>query len=300
MRILCNYLLVVVCLTQVGCDSSSSTAKDDSPQAAFDGYSQAYKGGDWKTLADTLTPESQDILATRLLFRAGMIAASDASKDEELGQLFERHGLSGRDLTVEIPVKNKPAFIGEVGSWLSSQEGNSTEIGFPLGNLGNLQIDGDSATGNVNGESISFQRVNGGWLVDLETPESKINDVSLSPDLLQGKFLGEPWIFQSVVRGPTGGLDLLGEPQDGSSKILHGAHIILGDRWLPLESGPGRLGFSRNLVFHVPPSSNTVCSTGKYEISETDDSWILLLYAIEDDDTFVNGKVVIPKTLLAE
>jgi|GEM_PF-3239214 len=308
MRIIYTWPLVVAFLMQIGCGSSSKTqapsvTKHESPQAAYDAFSKAGQDGDWKALAAALTPESQEAMAAMLLLPAGMAAAFNESAGEELEQILERHELSGDALeggASNLPVKDKPAFIADVAEWLMRQGGDSSDLGIPLGDLADVEIKGDSATASIGGEPISFRRMDGGWLVQLETPASKLDDVPLSADPLQGRIGGELWTLKSIEKGPFGGFKLLADERDESSRFSSGPHILLGEAWEALKPGPGRLGGRRNITLFVPPGSNTICMNGKYEVTESNDSWVLLLYASEGDDTFVNGKVVIPKTLLNE
>ena len=293
--------LFSICLILSGCGSSTTQVKYDSPQAAYDAFSNASQAGEWRTLAEALTPESQDALAAMLLLPAGMAAAFDESAGGELELILKKHELSSDTLDVgadELPVKDKPAFIADVAEWLMRQGGDSSDLGMPSGKLTDLAIDGDSATGTIKDEPISFRQVDGGWLVHLETPASELDDVTLSTDTMQGEIGGVPWTVKSVVKGPFGGFKLLAEDETEASGFPDGPQIMMGEAWESLQSGSGRLSGSRNITFFVPPGSNTICMTGKYEITEADNHWVLHLYASEGDDTFVNGKAIIPKSLV--
>lgn len=180
------------------------------PEAAFAAFQEAAKKNDWKTVAELLTPESQESMAAGMLVGASLIAAFEEEKGKEFEQLMSKHGLDVdpeegppgmEDASMEdalkaviSPIKDKPAFIADMVGWL---EENADDSGFDeIGSatLSDLTITGDTASGTltVNDEPqpIEFRRSNGRWLIQM--PEDEIgmdSSVEITSDMgLAGGF----------------------------------------------------------------------------------------------------------------
>lgn len=294
-------LLSLVPLLGCGSSSDAPTAPSYStPQQAYDAFASAAQKGDWRAMAAALTPESQDMMGVMLMLPAGMMAAFDESAGAEFEQIIAKHGISDDEIdpTMEsLPVKDKPAFIADVAGWLAKQGGDTSDMGIPTGTLADLSVNGDSATATVDEEPISFKKINGGWFVDLANSGAPVDEVSFSTEPLEGIVAGERWQVGKVETGPFGGFTLLSSQEEGDSSFSSFPQIMLGERWEPMQVGSGDLGFSRNITFFVPPGNNIACMSGKYEIQDGGDHWTLLLYAHEDEDFTINGRVSIPKDL---
>ncbi len=312
MKRLLSLAVAGIMFASSGCGSGEESPPTYStPQAAYDAFSSAAEQGDWKGAAMTLTPEAQDAMCVILLIPAGMMAAFDEEAGKELEAIMEKHGLSDDAMAPSaesLPVKDKPAFIGDVASWLTKQGSETADMGMPEGDLADVQIDGDTATANIDGEPIAFRKINGSWLIHLdglndmqpdmgEGPGGGAMDVEISSEPLQGVINGEPWQVGSVKPGAFGGVTLASSAAQGDSDFATTPEIMLGESWEPMEAGSGELGFPRNITFFVPPGNNIMCVSGKYEVQDAGDNWILRLYAYEDEDYNVNGQVTIPKNL---
>jgi len=178
-------------------NSGSPSAKNESnqpdaaavyetPQAAFDAFKKATKDDDWKVAAALMSPESQSMIAAGFTIGASFMTMADEEKGKELKKLLAKHGV---DLEAEpepgdepagpealtAPIKDLPAFIGEIVAWMDKQK-DGADKGFPeMGELGEVSVDGESATASVSTERgpqpIEFRRVNGSWLIHLPMPK---------------------------------------------------------------------------------------------------------------------------------
>jgi len=215
----CVVVLAAVLIVQVGC-GGGGPASHDSPQAAFDAAQAAAKKKDYNALCNCFTPESLDVMAGSMIMGASMMKAmgglaalggEKAKQDFEasckvLDDVLAKHGVtedhlksmqaknpaaSQKDMEAAFPkltapIKDKPAFIGEITNPLDSinkgkpggmGQDNPTEM-FE-GKLENIKIEGDRATAQVvltpegkeQRESIGFKRVNGSWLIELMVPK---------------------------------------------------------------------------------------------------------------------------------
>ncbi len=295
------FLLSLVPLLGCGASSDAPTAPSHaSPQKAYDAFAAAAAKGDWQAMASSLTPESQDMMGVMLMLPAGMMAAFDESAGAEFEQIIAKHGINEDEIDPmmeSLPVKDKPAFIADVAAWLAKQGGDTSDMGIPTGTLTDLSVNGDTATAKVDDEPISFKKINGGWYVDLANAGAPSDDVSFSTEPLQGIVAGDAWHVGEVEPGPFGGFTLLSSQADQDASVSSFPEIMLGERWEPMQVGSGELGFSRTITFFVPPGNNIACMSGKYEIKDNGDHWTLLLYAHEDEDFTINGRVSIPKDL---
>jgi len=105
--------------------------------------------------------------------------AVGADLQKRLETVFAKHGLdeamgdgagldeeAGPEAMVEaLEGVDQPALIGELLDIMSSLgDGGEGDVGsMPIGDLENLEIDGDRATGTVNGEPAEFVKIEGRW-----------------------------------------------------------------------------------------------------------------------------------------
>ncbi|MEZ6059631.1 MAG: hypothetical protein R3C19_04650 [Planctomycetaceae bacterium] len=160
------------------------------PEAAFESFRQALKNDDWESGARHLTDKSQAMMAFSMLMAGGMMGAFDPEKGKAVEELFRKHGVDpSQEPDIGSPdggvlsmpqmmtagIGDKPKFIGEMTALMESDsEGGMS--GSPVdGELQNVQINGDAASGVVvhdgGEEPIEFVRVDGRWLIELPEPE---------------------------------------------------------------------------------------------------------------------------------
>ena len=200
-----------------------------------------------------------------------------------------------------VAVEDKPAFIGDMAQWIMSKGGNASDLGIPQGKLTQLSIEGDRATAVVDGEPIAFRNEESGWLVHLATPAANLDEIEIFVRSARRDDRRRA-LVRSIGGGPGPLADSSCSPLNptGPRTLLtfpDTPRILLGEGWLPLQSSSGKLGRGRTLTFYTPPGSNIICTTGKYEVSDGGDKWILALYAVEDDENLVSGRVEIPQNL---
>jgi len=176
----------------------------DTPQAVFQVYHDATHKGDWQAASRYLTPESQAMMADALIMGASFSTADDKKKEADLTQLLKRYGIDldadpgpaatgsanrGGMPALSARVKNKPAFIGEIGAW-QEKNGGGRGPDFRVEKLTALEVKGNSAAGVVQtarGERpIEFHRTNAGWLISL--PNRKLGAADpVAPAAADGK-----------------------------------------------------------------------------------------------------------------
>jgi len=213
--------LAALMIAHVGC-GGGGPARHESPQASFDAAKAALKAKDYEGFCNCLTPESHDMMAGGMIVMATMMKALGglaALGGEEARQEFEaklkaitevldRHGVKEDQLKsmmgmsgsappedrsavfakLTAPIKDKPAFIGDIMKALESLEGEKPGgmgPGKPTdmfdGKLEGLKIEGDTASakvvvthqGQTKRDPIGFRKVNGGWLIEIKPPEGE-------------------------------------------------------------------------------------------------------------------------------
>nr|ACS68534.1 hypothetical protein [uncultured bacterium FLS18] len=179
-----------------------SDQQSNTPQAVYAAVAKAANNKDYKTVATLLTKDSQIAMAAGMIFLAESEATSYGSDLNELKELLGRHGInhtSTRPLNlppgasqktvmeaIAKPVKDLPAFLGEMGAW-KAKNGHAFVGGFPeLRELSKVTIDGDSAKGvcqsNMGPQLIAFRKVNGAWKFHTPTDVSPSDLEALEPD----------------------------------------------------------------------------------------------------------------------
>ncbi len=160
---------------------------------------------DFETFSNCMTPETQDAAAAALAFAGIMMknmgstfsdiaskagASGSKSMDEAkdaIGALLEKHGISetaissitttNQDEAIQEiikPIKDKAAFMSEMLEQMS-QVGDDKSFGNVNGDLIDLKVEGDSATGTLvskkNGAEekrpIKFEKSDGSWKIAL-------------------------------------------------------------------------------------------------------------------------------------
>jgi len=163
-----------------------------SPTAVFEAWRAARNNGDWRTVFSCLTPEFQEYAVLERYIGTGLTSAQ-----REAESIRRKHGLDGEAMLVEyrklvaerqrkaekdreanlkheqVPsddellrkvlcahIKDKAGFFKDVTNLMRNPAWES-----PVGNLQNLKIRGDAATGATKEASFRFRKVNGGWLL---------------------------------------------------------------------------------------------------------------------------------------
>ena len=153
----------------------------ETPQAAYEAFVEAMNGNDGKRAAMLLSADSQSMMAAGMMLGASFSTGGEEDKEKSLKDLLERYGIDldaepapgaevgGPEALIE-PIKDRPAFIGEIMSWMD--ENGDGDSGFPdMRELSEVSIEGETARGSVSTDRgpqpIEFQLVDGSWLVHL-------------------------------------------------------------------------------------------------------------------------------------
>ncbi len=160
--------------------AGSSGAACATPQAAYAAFKKAALAQDWGTAAGLLSDESQDMLAASMMLGASFMTMGTPEKEKSLEKLLARHGMNlddepqgpangPGDLVAEV--KDKQAFIRDISAWIAK---HGDDEGMPLASLGelsNLETDGDHATATADTENgpqpIEFVNNGGSWRLHL-------------------------------------------------------------------------------------------------------------------------------------
>jgi len=148
------------------------------PEQAWVGFYEAAKAKDATALFNYLTPESQEFLIAANLMEISMkrtFMGRNTAPDEDekrVMAVLQKYGISiepGKSRADQIAkVSDKAAFFQEL---MTAKEGNyELDMGasdLPTGAVTGIAIQGDMATGKLDGEDIHFKRVDDAWLVDL-------------------------------------------------------------------------------------------------------------------------------------
>lgn len=169
------------------------------PEAVWEAQKKATEGQDWKTLYNTLTPETRDRMVAGFAFMAQMVAGTD----EGMAAIVKKHGLESRS---SVPDESSPAGLGQMFTKMQEQIETAAasikdkesffvdvmdyfaekgeEMQRKMGNqqmtmmtasqeLSDVVIDGDnargtqtiSAMGNTRNVPIEFRRIDDSWLI---------------------------------------------------------------------------------------------------------------------------------------
>lgn len=176
MKRLLSLAALGILLTATGCGSGteSAPASYSTPEEAFSAFKKAGETEDWKGMAMVLTPESQDGMCAVMMIGAAFAGMTDEAAGKEVEAIMAKHGITEDSMSPEAkspPIKDKPAFIADMMSFMSKHADDSedgSDMGMPKGELTDLKIDGDSATAKVDDEPISFKKINGSWLIHMD------------------------------------------------------------------------------------------------------------------------------------
>lgn len=162
----------------------------ETPEAAYAAYAAAKKGDDYAAFMNSMTVESQKATAGATIFGVGMMAAFDETLKDSVTALFKKHGMPDQSEMQGPPpgitedstkieqmaamgsfFDNPAAFVIEARNFIEQQPNTSNNSGEASGELGEIIVDGDSASATVRHrrgrQQIAFCRTSGGWLVQL-------------------------------------------------------------------------------------------------------------------------------------
>lgn len=197
MRTLCAACVATSLTLAAGCGARGGGA---TPEEAFSNAKAAAERNDWKAVCNSMTEESQEMMAGGIAFGgmmmqvfAGLGGEEDAAKTAKIKQTMAKHGLTDAFLakinddksakspeermkTMVEPINDHGQFIADMMAALA-EVGDKDEQG-PFtkdATLTNVKIDGDAASGtietshggNKQSEPIAFKKVGGRWLLDL-------------------------------------------------------------------------------------------------------------------------------------
>ncbi|MGI9517915.1 MAG: hypothetical protein ACR2NP_12760 [Pirellulaceae bacterium] len=201
------FFVSAIMVSAAGCTSGTATVTSATPQDAFSTLQEAGKNKDWPTFLGCLTPQARDKMAGLMVVAGSMMSAGppegvsippemqeQATKMEEAANeikaVFASYGVSDDVVSsVTMQTMNDESKIAELGSKVSNQAGfigaitelmektmgaGGPAFGMEKGTLGEVNIDGDSATGTITMDGrespIEFKKINGSWLVEIPTP----------------------------------------------------------------------------------------------------------------------------------
>jgi hypothetical protein len=148
------------------------------------------KDDDYAAFMNSMTAESQKATAGATIFGLGIMGAFDESLKDAVMALFKKHGMPDQsemqgpppgiteDLTkIEQMAAmgsffdNPAAFVVEARNFIEQQPNTNNNSGEASGELGEIIVDGDSASATVRHrrgrQRIEFRRTAAGWLVEL-------------------------------------------------------------------------------------------------------------------------------------
>lgn len=167
---------------EANADSKASGLGFDTPQAAFVAADKAADAKDWKTFAECLDAESQEMICRFSLIPLSLMAATDESLKRSVEELVAKHGID-MNPSGESPAagaKDKVAFIADALAFTDKHAGkNTASTRSPLGDvkLVGVEINGDTAKAKTSSSKpgqleIEFRKVNGRWFVHLGMPQA--------------------------------------------------------------------------------------------------------------------------------
>ncbi|WP_182870992.1 hypothetical protein [Stieleria mannarensis] len=201
-------LVVTGLMLTIGCSKSGSEnatsqtpeaqqATFETPDAVTKAFAEAAKNNDWKSAIEMITPESQEMIVTGMVMQASFMTMEDEAKGKELKALMERHGLDEASMSDEGPgigeepdvnrlVDDLPAFVADLAAWIAKHDTDSSNPFASIGDVTDVKIDGDAATGKLATEMgkqpVEFRKIDGGWKLHLAMgppPEPSLDDLGI-------------------------------------------------------------------------------------------------------------------------
>lgn len=167
-------------------DAASTGGK--SPEDAFAKFKKATEKNDYKGAFNCLDASTQNALAAGLVMMSGFMVMGDDEAAKKIEEVMKKHKLNDLDETemekfkddqkaatefIAAKVKNKSQFFEDVMKVAASAK-NAGGTSFAIkGELKDIKIDGDEATGKIvmegdREEPIKFVKVGGRWLIKME------------------------------------------------------------------------------------------------------------------------------------
>ncbi|MCH2203063.1 MAG: hypothetical protein MK102_13920 [Fuerstiella sp.] len=231
LRLFMSSFCLVTTATIVGCSSEDSLPASesestsiveqdakkekfsfDTPEAAFEVFTQALLAKDWPMAITMVSVESQKMLASGLVMDASFSTFEDKATEQALNTLLKKHGI---DLNAEPEpgdenpgfdsfldsVKDVPALVTELTEWTKTNIDRSSKSGFPeLGGLDKVVVDGEKATARVDSDRgwmpLEFHKSNDCWVIHLPMDRSPTDPVE--DDGTSG--IGTLWIDDTAFK----------------------------------------------------------------------------------------------------
>jgi len=232
------------------------------PEAVWEAQKKATENQDWKTLYNTLTPETRDRMASGIAF----IALMAGGADESMAAIVKKHGLKSQTTATDTSspagltqmfsqlqqqmesaadsIEDKESFFVDVmayfaekGEEMQGQMGNQQMTMMTASQeLKDVVIDGDrargtqtiSVMGNTVNVPIEFRQIDGSWLIHQPSMQEMMAQASTSSSLFGGAADAG-----NVASNPSAVVsDAMGEPAD-AGKTPEGtlqAYYYYGDR----------------------------------------------------------------------
>ncbi len=188
--------LIVACGGHAESAQRSAELGAASPEAVVERISRAAENRDLFELAATIEPQGAREMAEGLTFIMALTVAFSAMSDGEavaeqrmaqLEAIVTRHGLPGMDeegpadraslqeALADVDHLSLAALIADLGEFMQTMAEGDEEINSEFlppfdGELVDLRIDGDSASGRIGEEDIEFVRIDGRWFARLPEP----------------------------------------------------------------------------------------------------------------------------------
>ena len=167
-------------------DAASTGGK--SPEDAFAKFKKATEKNDYKGAFNCLDASTQNGMAAGLVMMSGFMVMGDDEAAKKMEEVMKKHKLNDLEETemekfkddqegamefLAAKIKNKSQFFEDVMKVAASAK-NAGDSSFAIkGELKDVKIDGDEATGKIameggKEEPINFVKVGGRWLIKME------------------------------------------------------------------------------------------------------------------------------------
>jgi hypothetical protein len=153
----------------------------DTPKAVFAAFKEAANDDDMPTVVSLLSPESQGVLVAGYIMAASFMTMDDEGKQKSLDALLRKYlpnvdGEPGPDdetgpEAMVGEIDDLPGFMLALSEWMS-ENGDDSGSGFAeVGELGEITISGNEASGQIETEMgmqpVEFRKIGGGWRIHM-------------------------------------------------------------------------------------------------------------------------------------
>jgi hypothetical protein len=196
MKTLPRFVALIVAASLLAAAAIAADApKAATPEAAFENFKASAAKKDYKSLFNTITPDSQDVLVGGMALNLQVMAMMDPAKYADGKKLLQKHGVKELDPTqmqfsatrllplmkeTAAGVKDKPACFTEIQEWAEKNvpdaKANAGKIAdIASSKLSDVKTSGDTATANLKvtqdgkespPQPIIFKKMGEAWYVD--------------------------------------------------------------------------------------------------------------------------------------